>query len=365
MILEGLDAIGGWRDAAGVLDEVVHLVECPVVLVGTFDERFLELPPLVVETVMQSHQRYFPLERARFAFVANGGDPEVVVAGNERVLDGRLEDALFSFERDVAKGIEAIAAQLGTITFVAGPGALRTRRRGWRISSALGGGEGSLEAARLAKADQAAEIVSEFSELEGYIGGSMRASQASRRGSAERSRSSTYPTRPTASCRRPSRASARRRGQARQPHGLVRDRRAAHRLPRPVRASPGGDRPVPARPRGRGGDRRRSASSARLRAPRRAGCRRQGGPRRRLGLRLRRLEGSSTSRSSSCAPRGRAACASSARSRSWRGRSRPRRRVIRAAAHVAFDRSYRLRPRPTAPRRRSTPRSRPRRPRRR
>ena len=60
-IVEGLDAIGGWSDPLGVLDEAVNLVEWPSVLEGSFDERFLRLPARVVETAMQSHQRYFPL----------------------------------------------------------------------------------------------------------------------------------------------------------------------------------------------------------------------------------------------------------------------------------------------------------------
>jgi glycyl-tRNA synthetase beta chain len=149
----------------------VFLVESPVVLEGAFDERFLELPGRVVETAMQSHQRYFPLEGARFAFVANGGDPEVVVAGNERVLEGRLEDAHFTFERDLSKGIEALAEQLDSITFVAGAGTFAEKSaRLQELVGELGGGEASREAARLAKADQAAELVREFPDLEGHIG---------------------------------------------------------------------------------------------------------------------------------------------------------------------------------------------------
>jgi glycyl-tRNA synthetase beta chain len=170
-IIEGLDAIGDWRDPAGVLEEVVFLVESPIVLEGRFDERFLSLPPRVVETAMQSHQRYFPLEGARFAFVANGGEAKVVVAGNERVLEGRLEDAHFTFERDVARGIEALAQELGSITFVAGAGSLADKAaRLQELVGELGGGEASREAARLAKADQAAELVREFPDLEGHIG---------------------------------------------------------------------------------------------------------------------------------------------------------------------------------------------------
>jgi glycyl-tRNA synthetase beta chain len=170
-ILAELHAIGGWSDPAGVLDEVVHLVESPVVLTGTFSERFLALPERVVVTAMQSHQRYFPLGGARFAFVANGGDPDLVRAGNERVLEGRLEDASFTFERDVSRGIEELAGRLGSITFVAGAGSMADKgARLERLVDALGGGDASREAARLAKADQAAELVREFPDLEGHIG---------------------------------------------------------------------------------------------------------------------------------------------------------------------------------------------------
>jgi glycyl-tRNA synthetase beta chain len=171
LICEGLHAIGEWRDPAGVLEEVVYLVESPVVLEGRFDEQFLQLPPRVVETAMQSHQRYFPLEGARFAFVANGGDPDTVREGNERVLEGRLEDASFTFERDVAKGVENLVKELSAITFVAGAGTYADKaRRLQSLVGVLGGGEASGEAARLAKADQAAELVREFPDLEGHIG---------------------------------------------------------------------------------------------------------------------------------------------------------------------------------------------------
>jgi glycyl-tRNA synthetase beta chain len=171
LIREGLDGIGGWRDPAGVLEEVVYLVESPVVLEGRFDEQFLQLPPRVVETAMQSHQRYFPLEGARFAFVANGGDPDTVREGNERVLEGRLEDATFTFERDLAKGIESLLKELSSITFVAGAGTYAEKSaRLQSLVDALAGGEASREAARLAKADQAAELVREFPDLQGHIG---------------------------------------------------------------------------------------------------------------------------------------------------------------------------------------------------
>jgi glycyl-tRNA synthetase beta chain len=170
-IVEGLDAIGGWSDPAGVLAEVVHLVESVEVLDGRFDERFLELPERVVVTAMQSHQRYFPLGGNRFAFVSNGGDPDVVRAGNENVLEGRLDDASFTFERDLKVGIDALAERLGAITYFKGAGSFADKtERLRRLVSELGGGAATLEAARLAKADQASELVREFPDLEGYIG---------------------------------------------------------------------------------------------------------------------------------------------------------------------------------------------------
>jgi glycyl-tRNA synthetase beta chain len=171
-IRAGLDGLGEWSDPLGKLGEVVHLVEWPRVQEGTFDERYLNLPERVVVTAMQSHQRYFPLGGNRFAFVANGGDPVVVREGNERVLAGRLEDATFTFERDVARGIDELVRDLPSITFFAEAGSFADKtERLLRLVDELGGGEATREAARLAKADQAAELVREFPDLEGYIGG--------------------------------------------------------------------------------------------------------------------------------------------------------------------------------------------------
>ena len=171
LIREGLDALGEWRDPLRKLREVIHLVEQPLVLDGSFDERFLSLPAAVIETAMQSHQRYFPLGGNRFAFVANGGDPDVVRRGNENVLEGRLDDASFTFERDVKAGIDELAGRLGSIVYFAEAGSFADKtKRLVGLVDRLGGGEASLEAARLAKADQAAELVREFPDLEGEIG---------------------------------------------------------------------------------------------------------------------------------------------------------------------------------------------------
>jgi glycyl-tRNA synthetase beta chain len=170
-ICTALDALGGWSDPNGVMDEVIYLVESPRVQEGTFDERFLALPERVAVTAMQSHQRYFPLGGNRFAFVANGGDPDVVRTGNERVLQTRLEDARFTFERDVAVGIDGLFEKLGSITFIAGAGSYADKaERLVELAERLGGDEHAVTAARLAKADQASELVREFPDLEGYIG---------------------------------------------------------------------------------------------------------------------------------------------------------------------------------------------------
>jgi len=172
LIMEGLEGLDGeWSDPGGVLEEVVYLVESVTVLEGSFDERFLELPERVVVTAMQSHQRYFPLGGNRFGFVTNGGDPDVVRAGNEIVLEGRLDDARFTFERDVQLGIDKLVERLDAITYVTGAGSLADKTDRLRaLVGKLGGGEASLEAARLAKADQASELVREFADLEGHIG---------------------------------------------------------------------------------------------------------------------------------------------------------------------------------------------------
>jgi glycyl-tRNA synthetase beta chain len=170
-IVAALDGLGEWSDPNRVLAEVVYLVESPVVLDCSFDERYLQLPSRVVETTIQHHIRAFPLGGNRFAFVANGGDPDTVRAGVENVVGGRLEDASFTFERDVKVGVDSLSERLGAITFFQGAGSFADKTgRLATLVEALGGGDAALEAARLAKADQASELVREFPELEGHVG---------------------------------------------------------------------------------------------------------------------------------------------------------------------------------------------------
>ncbi|HET6847683.1 MAG TPA: glycine--tRNA ligase subunit beta [Gaiellales bacterium] len=184
LIDEGLGQTGEWIDPMGKLAEVTYLVEWPVVLEGRFDERYLELPDRLAVTVMQSHQRYFPIVAAgrldaRFAFVANGGVPEVVVAGNEEVLVGRLEDGAFAYGKDRDRGIGPMLAELPRVSFLEGAGSLAQKSERVRevsgqlcdrvevdpdVRAAVG------RAAELCKADLVSSLVAEFSDLQGYAG---------------------------------------------------------------------------------------------------------------------------------------------------------------------------------------------------
>jgi glycyl-tRNA synthetase beta chain len=184
-IVAALDAAGGWFDPMGKLDEVVHLVEWPVVLEGRFPDSYLELPDRIPVTAMQSHQRYFPVRdgagalQPRFLVVANGGDSDTVRAGNEEVLVGRLEDAAFAVRRDRARGLRAMAAELDRVAFLEGSGSLADKTA--RVAAAaerLGERNGlpgdvraaAAAAAALCKADLVSRLVGEFSNLEGYAG---------------------------------------------------------------------------------------------------------------------------------------------------------------------------------------------------
>ena len=180
---EGLDVI----DPNGKMEEVLFLVEWPTVVEGQFAHHHLALPAEVLVTAMQSHQRYFPLldEKGglsnRFLYVANG-DPawlKQITAGNERVLEGRIEDAEFSFEKDKAMGLQQMAGQLDKIVFHEKVGTMKDKTD--RLVSLVTyladmtavdapAKERAVGAARLAKADQVSVMVREFADLEGVMG---------------------------------------------------------------------------------------------------------------------------------------------------------------------------------------------------
>ncbi len=188
-ITEALDAAARareciWRDPLGKLEEVVHLVEWPSLIVGAIQDEHMRLPPKVLVTAMQSHQRYFPLERedgslhAEFLAISNG-DPahaDVITRGNEDVLGARLQDAAFSFDKDTAAGLDELDRRLDAIVFHQRLGTLADKRERLvagvqALGAELGVDASTAEAAaRLAKVDLGAVLVAEFSELQGYAG---------------------------------------------------------------------------------------------------------------------------------------------------------------------------------------------------
>jgi glycyl-tRNA synthetase beta chain len=170
--------------ADALLDEVTALVEWPVALAGQFDARFLSLPREVLISTLQDHQRYFALERADgalmpgFITVSNidSPTPEVVRAGNERVVRPRLADAEFFWEQDRRQPLEARLAGLANVTFQVqlGSQASRTQRvtaLARSIAASIGAEvEGAARAATLAKCDLSTAMVGEFPELQGVMG---------------------------------------------------------------------------------------------------------------------------------------------------------------------------------------------------
>jgi len=172
------------RIEAELLDEVTALVEWPCPVVGNFDERFLALPPEVLIATMEGHQRYFPLwhgERLAPAFVAISNlasrDPEEVRRGNERVVRPRLADAEFFWRQDLARSPEQMAEGLASVVFQEHLGSLADKSaRVAELARFVAGRAGAdarqaERAARLAKADLLSEMVGEFPELQGIMGG--------------------------------------------------------------------------------------------------------------------------------------------------------------------------------------------------
>ncbi len=177
---EGLELI---EDEA-LLAENAGLTEWPVVLMGAFDEGFLEVPPEVLATSMKAHQKCFSLARGkdlanRFIMVANlvaddGG--KAIVAGNERVIRARLADAKFFFDHDRKVMLEDRVPKLKEIVFHDRLGTQyeriqRTRMLAREIALTIGTDPDLAErAAILAKADLVSDMVGEFPELQGVMG---------------------------------------------------------------------------------------------------------------------------------------------------------------------------------------------------
>ncbi len=168
-----------------MLDEVAGLVEWPVVLMGSFDAAFLDMPPEAIRATIRANQKCFVVRGAdtalvnKFILVANieaadGG--AAIVAGNERVIRARLADAKFFYETDLKTPLEARLPKFKDIVFHEKFGTQWERiERIERLAAAIAGRVGAdpekaKRAARLCKADLLTEMVGEFPELQGLMG---------------------------------------------------------------------------------------------------------------------------------------------------------------------------------------------------
>lgn len=169
---------------ADLLDEVSSLVEWPVPLVCSFEERFLEVPQEALITTMQDNQKYFCLLDAhgkllpRFITVANveSKDPAQIISGNEKVVRPRLTDAEFFFKQDKKHNLESLNQRLANVVFQAQLGSVFDKAQ--RVSALAGfiatriGGDATraARAGLLSKCDLASEMVGEFPEMQGVAG---------------------------------------------------------------------------------------------------------------------------------------------------------------------------------------------------
>ena len=169
-----------------LLDEVTALVERPNVLLGQFEEIYLEVPQECLILTMKANQKYFPLLDAnnkltnKFLIVSNilPKDPSAVIGGNERVVRPRLADAKFFFDQDRKKTLESRVAGLDKVVYhnklgSQGERTQRVRAIAKSIGQQLGGDQLAAladQAAMLAKADLVTDMVGEFPELQGIMG---------------------------------------------------------------------------------------------------------------------------------------------------------------------------------------------------
>jgi glycyl-tRNA synthetase beta chain len=179
---QGLELI----EDEGLLAEVAGLVEWPVVLMGSFDEKFLRIPEEVIRATIRNNQKCFVLRDAahaklvdKFILVSNleaedGG--KAIVAGNERVIRARLSDAKFFYETDLKTRLEDRLPKFKDIIFHEKLGTQaerieRIERLAGELAPLVGADvEKAKRAARLCKADLLTEVVGEFPELQGLMG---------------------------------------------------------------------------------------------------------------------------------------------------------------------------------------------------
>lgn len=164
---------------AKLLEVLTYITECPTAILGSFDASYLTLPSEVLVMVMRHHQKYFSVETAEgelaphFIAIMNiPADPEGhVVNGNERVLRARFNDARFFYDVDQKKTLAAREEDLSHVTFQAKVGNyLEKTARVAALAGQLGGPDAEA-AAHLCKADLTTEMVKEFTDLQGIVGG--------------------------------------------------------------------------------------------------------------------------------------------------------------------------------------------------
>ena len=171
-----------------LIEEITALVEWPSAIVGSFDKEFLNLPDAVLVATMSGHQRYVPIADKEgkllphFIAVSNieSINPETVRKGNERVLRPRLKDAAYFYQRDSGRTLDQRQEELKTIVFQEKLGSMfdkaeRISRLASHVAIAMGESPDSVKlarrAGRLCKCDLLTEMVGEFPELQGVMGG--------------------------------------------------------------------------------------------------------------------------------------------------------------------------------------------------
>ncbi len=168
------------RPDPALLETLVYITEFPTPILGGFDSQYLELPSEVLVTVMRHHQKYFSVEdeagnlAPHFIAVMNtDADPEGLVRhGNERVLRARFNDARFFWEQDQKKKLEERLEDLKNVTFQAKLGSyFEKTERVVALVKQLGGSPAAQRAALLAKCDLTTDMVKEFTDLQGIVGG--------------------------------------------------------------------------------------------------------------------------------------------------------------------------------------------------
>jgi glycyl-tRNA synthetase beta chain len=181
-LAQGLELV----EDAGLLEEIAGLVEWPVVLLGEFEERFLDIPDEVIRATIRANQKCFVLKDPktgrlanRFVLVSNlvasdGGT--AIVAGNGRVIRARLSDAKFFWDTDRKSTLESRLPKFASITFHEKLGSqadriARIAKLARELAPVVGADADLAEkAARLAKADLLTEVVGEFPEVQGLMG---------------------------------------------------------------------------------------------------------------------------------------------------------------------------------------------------